>query len=220
MTLPADACIAPCRSYNESNIVECIPGGAVIDDTGGQPLPRTYFRPRESERSIYTEKKIGDDWTAIWETNALTADAQVTRVTLIAYRGERAVVAWKDGVGRLLDGEAQDGETSEAAVKRVALEQAGIAHADVTHLGHYRYTATSLNKEVPFGTTTYHVLYVLNVTELADAPADDTYERRIVLQRDLNQILRSGYIESRREYADALDRWLLERLKAQNATAN
>ena len=49
---------------------------------------------------------------------------------------------------------------------------------------------------------------------LADNPGDMSFERRIILQRDLNNILRSNYIERRREFTDTLDRWLLERLKA------
>jgi hypothetical protein len=72
---------------------------------------------------------------------------------------------------------------------------------------------------VPAGTTTYHALYVLDVTELGDGPADESYGRRIVQQRDLYEIIRQNHIESRREYADALDEWLLERLKAQAAAA-
>lgn len=144
----------------------------------------------------------------------------MTRVTLIPYRGEKAVVAWKDGLGKLPEGDVQAGEDLVEAIKRVANEQAGIIHAHTKHLGHYKYTASSLNKEVSAGTTTYHALYVIEVTELGDAPADESFERRIVLQRDLNQILRSSYVESRREYADALDVWLLERLKAQAAENN
>ena len=70
------------------------------------------------------------------------------------------------------------------------------------------------------GTTNYHALYVLDVTDLGDGPADEGFGRRIVLQRDLNEILRTNHIESRREYADALDGWLLERLKAQSAGSN
>ncbi len=100
------------------------------------------------------------------------------------------------------------------AIKRIANEQCGIVHAASKHLGHYKYTASSFNPEVPAGTTTYHVLYVLDVTEMGDNPGDETYGRRSVLQRDLNEIIRRNHIESRREYADALDEWLLERLKA------
>jgi hypothetical protein len=61
---------------------------------------------------------------------------------------------------------------------------------------------------------TYQVLYGLEVESLADNPGDASYERRIILQRDLNNILRSSYVERRREFTDTLDWWLLERLKA------
>lgn len=141
-------------------------------------------------------------------------------MTLIPYRGERPVVAWKDGHGCLPEGDVREGEDVVDAIKRIANEQAGITHATSKHLGHYKYTATSFNKEVEPGTTIYRALYVLEVSELGDGPTDESFGRRIVMQRDLNEILRSHYIESRREYADALDRWLLERLKAQNAASN
>ena len=189
-----------------------------MEDGGGAALPKTYFRPRESERAAYTEKKIGDDWRAWWETESLPADARVTHVTLIPYRGERPVVAWKEGIGHLPEADTREGEDVLEAIKRVANEQCGIVHATSRHLGHYKYTASSFNKEFAAGTTTYHALYVLDVTELGDGPADESFGRRIVQQRELNEIIRRNHIESRREYADALDGWLLERLKAQAAT--
>jgi ADP-ribose pyrophosphatase YjhB (NUDIX family) len=136
-------------------------------------------------------------------------------VLLIPYRGERPILAWKDGAGRLPEGEVREGEDVLDAIKRIANEQCGILHATSKHLGHYRYTASSYNTEVPAGTTMYHALYVLEVSELGDAPTDESFGRRIVLQRELNEVLRSNHVESRREYADALDTWLLERLKAQ-----
>ena len=74
--------------------------------------------------------------------------------------------------------------------------------------------ATTLNKKLQGGTTVYDAFYVAEVGSLADNPGDQSYERRIVLQRELNEILRGNYIERRREYTDALDRWLLARLKA------
>ena len=82
---------------------------------GGDPTPVTFWRPRESERGAYTEKKWGDDTLAVWELSELPADAVVTHVTLIAYRGDKAVVAWKGGVQTLPEGEAQPGESAEAA---------------------------------------------------------------------------------------------------------
>ena len=124
------------------------------------------------------------------------------------------MVAWKDGTGRLPAGEVPAGEDVLDAIKRIANEQCGILHATSRHLGHYKYTASSFNKDAPAGTTTYHALYVLEVTELGDGPTDESFGRRIVQQRDLNEIIRKDHIESRREYADALDDWLLERLKA------
>lgn len=127
------------------------------------------------------------------------------------------MVAWKDGMGRLPEGDALEGEDVLDTIKRIAAEQCGITHATSRHLGHFKYTASSFNKDVPAGTTTYHALYVLDVTELGDGPTDESYGRRNVLQRDLNEIIRRNHIESRREYADALDAWLLERLKAQAA---
>jgi hypothetical protein len=57
-------------------------------------------------------------------------------------------------------------------------------------------------------------LYGVEVGSLADFPSDSNYERRIILQRDLNTLIRSSYVEVRREYTDSLDPWLLERLKA------
>lgn len=118
-------------------------------------------------------------------------------------------------MGRLPEGDALEGEDVLDTIKRIAAEQCGILHATSRHLGHFKYTASSYNKEVPAGTTMYHALYVLDVTELGDGPTDESYGRRTVLQRDLNEIIRRNHIESRREYADALDAWLLERLKAQ-----
>ena len=126
-------------------------------------------------------------------------------------------MTWKDGQGRLPEGDVREGEDVLDAIKRIAHEQCGILHATSKHLGHYKWTASSYNKEVEAGTTTYQALYVLDVTELGDNPADESFGRRSVLQRDLNEIIRRNHIESRREYADALDEWLLERLKAQNA---
>jgi predicted NUDIX family NTP pyrophosphohydrolase len=188
-----------------------------MEDGGGAAIPSTYFRPRESERTQYTEKKISDKWRAWWETQSLPADATVANVLLIPYRGERPVVAWKDGAGCLPEGEVHEGEDVLDAIKRIANEQCGILHATSRHLGHYKYTASSFNKDVPAGTTNYHALYVLDVTELGDGPTDEGFGRRTVQQRDLNEIIRRNHIESRREYADALDEWLLERLKAQAA---
>ncbi len=181
---------------------------------GGDTTPLTYWRPRESERGYYAEKKFGDELLGIWERSDLPADASVTRVTAICYRGEKAVVAWKNGLLQLPEGDVQPGEAGEAAIRRIVLEQAGIAQASIRHLGHFRCTATNHHPAQAFGTVTYQVLYGLEVEALADNPGDQSYERRIVLQRDLNTMLRSSYVERRREFTDTLDAWLLERLKA------
>jgi ADP-ribose pyrophosphatase YjhB (NUDIX family) len=172
------------------------------------------FRRRESERTIYTEKKIGDEWVAIWSLDELAPDANVTHVTVIPYRGEKVVLPYKDGKYSLPETDVAEGESAEDAIKRIVLQQCGIQDPTITHLGHFTYKASTLNKTVPAGTTTYDALYVLEVGSLADNPGDESYERRIMLQRDLNTLLRNSYIERRREYTDTLDAWLLERLKA------
>jgi hypothetical protein len=181
---------------------------------GGDPTPMTFWRPRESERGAYTEKKLGDELLAVWQTSELPADANVTHVTTICYRGDKAVVGWKNGQFLLQEGDVEAGESAEAATRRIILDQSGIAEARIRHLGHFRCTATNHHPTQAFGTTTYQVLYGLEVDALADNPGDSSYERRIILQRDLNNILRSSHVEHRREFTDILDAWLLERLKA------
>jgi hypothetical protein len=183
-------------------------------DGGGAPVPTTYWRPRESERAAYTEKKLGDEALALWETTPLPEDAVVTRVTLIPYRGERAVLAWQAGQLRLPEGDVAEGESADAAIRRIAAAQAGVLEPTAVHLGHFRRRATIFSKTEEAGAVTYQAVYGLEVGSLADFPSDSAYERRIVLQRDLNTLLRSSYVEVRREYIDSLDRWLLERLKA------
>src|SRR3954469_7068919 len=107
---------------------------------GGDTTPMTFWRPRESERGAYTEKKLGDELLAIWETSELPADAVVTHVTLISYRGDKAVVTWKNGQLMLQEGDTLPGESVEAAARRIALEQSGIQDASIVHLGHFRAT--------------------------------------------------------------------------------
>ena len=183
------------------------------------PGPLEYRR-RESEREAYTEKKIGDQWLAYWTTEDLPPDANVTHVTTIPYRRDRVVLPYKDRQFRLPETDVAEGETAEDAIKRVVMEQCGIQDPQITHLGHFVYKATTQNKTLPGGTIVYDALYVLEVGSLADNPGDESYERRIVLQRELNVILRSQYIERRREYIDILDHWLLERLKAAKASSD
>jgi 8-oxo-dGTP pyrophosphatase MutT (NUDIX family) len=172
------------------------------------------FRRRESERGIYTTKKIGDQFFAFWSTEDLPEGANVTHVTVIPYRGERGVLPYKDGKLLLPEGDAGEGESAEAAIRRLLLEQVGIQDPATTHLGHFVYKATTLNKKLAAGTMVYDAFYVAEVGSLADNPGDQSYERRTILQREINEILRGTYIERRREYTDALDRWLLARLKA------
>ena len=175
------------------------------------PSPLEYRR-RESERSIYTTKKISDQWTAFWSTEDLPEGASVTHVTVIPYRGERGVVPWKNGKLLLPEGDAAAGESAEAAIRRLLIEQVGVLDPAITHLGHFVYKATTLNKKEAAGTTVYDAFYAAEVGSLADNPGDQSYERRIILQREINEILRGTYIERRREYTDTLDHWLLARL--------
>lgn len=180
----------------------------------GAPTPSTFWRPRESERSIYTEKKLADQTLAIWELSPLPEDALVTRVTLIAYRGEKAVVAWRNGQQRLPEGDVKPGESYEDAIRRIGEEQAGILDPTFVHLGHFRCRAAGGSRTFEPGTVFYQALFGVETGSLADFPSDSSYERRIILQRDLNTILRTSYVESRREFTDSLDPWLLTRLKA------
>jgi ADP-ribose pyrophosphatase YjhB (NUDIX family) len=152
---------------------------------------------------------------AVWfRASELPEDAKVTHVTLIPYRGEKAVVAWQAGKQSLPEGDVREGERAEDAVRRVAEEQAGILEPTMQLLGYFRCRATSYHKTQAPDTITYQALYAVETGTLADFPSDQAYERRIILQRDLNTLLRSSYVEVRREYTDALDAWLLERLKA------
>ena len=135
-------------------------------------------------------------------------------MTLIAYRGDKAVVGRKDGQFLLPEGEVREGESVDQAIARVALEQAGILEPRVSQLGHFRSRATSLSRTQAPDTITYQALYAVEAGGLADFPSDSSFERRIILQRELNELLRTRYVEVRREYTDSLDPWLLERLKA------
>jgi ADP-ribose pyrophosphatase YjhB (NUDIX family) len=167
----------------------------------------------------YAERKLPDEILARFETSDLPEDAVVTHVTMVPYRGERPVLPWREGRFWLPAGEAKQGESALDAVRRVALEQAGIKDLKATHLGHLRCRATVHSRLQPAGTETFRVFYAVDVTELADNTTDPAYERRIVLQRDLNVLLRTQYAELRREYMETLDYFLLERLK-QNAKAS
>jgi len=173
---------------------------------GYMPAPATERRP-------FSEKKFGEETLAIWEKTALPEDAVVTHVTLLPYRGERAVLSWSDGRLGLPDGEVAKGETVDAAVKRIALEQAGILDPTATWLGHFRCRATIYSVEPPPGTITYRALYGVDVGSLADFPSGEGFERRIVMQRDLLVVIRERYNTYAREYTEALDRFILDRAK-------
>jgi ADP-ribose pyrophosphatase YjhB (NUDIX family) len=161
----------------------------------------------------YAEKKFGDEMLATWVMEELPRDANVTHVTLVPYRGERAVVAWKAGRTMLPEGDVLPGETTEEAISRILQEQCGVTEGKWTALGHYRMRATSLSKTQAPGSVSYQVLYAAEAGELADFPAAEGYERRIITQRELNALMSSGYVQVRREYGDALDEYLIERLK-------
>jgi hypothetical protein len=182
-------------------------------DSGTGPPPNLY-RYREAD-SNWTEKKYGDnEMLAVWQTSELPDDAVVTHVTLLPYRGEKAVVAYHNGRNALPEGDVAPGEDVDAAIRRIASEQAGILDPTATHLGHMRCRATVYSKTDEPGTITYRAVYGVEVGGIADFPADPAYERRILLQRDMNTLIRDTYIEMRKEYTDALDRFLLDRLKA------
>jgi hypothetical protein len=175
--------------------------------------PSNPYRYRESEERN-TEKKFGDELLGVWENGELPAGATVTHITLIAYRGEKGVVAWKAGKMSLPEDDLAPGEDVEAAIKRIASEQAGILDPVARHLGHFRCRATTASKTQAAGTITYQALYAVEVGSLADFPTNPEYERRLLLQRDLNSLIRESYILYRKEYTESLDRFLIERLKA------
>jgi hypothetical protein len=161
----------------------------------------------------YAERRLPDGLLGNWELEPLPEDATVTHVTLIPFRGQRPVLTFHDGRLSLLEGEAHPGEALEQAVARVAMEQAGISELTSRHLGHLRCRATVYSQKQENGTVTYRPLYAVDVGALADFPSDPSYERRIVTQRDLNDVVRSNYVELRREYMEALDGFVLERIK-------
>lgn len=182
---------------------------------GGVAPSPTNWRFRESESAGYTEKRHAVGVFEVWEITDLAPDAVVTEVTLIPYRGDKPVVSWQAGQMRLPEGPLHEGETVEAAAKRIAREQTGIDQLRLTHIGHFRHYTTSEATTEEANRTTYKALFAAEVESLADFPSDQHYERRQILQRDLNQLLRSSYVERRREFTDALDLYLVGKLKAQ-----
>ena len=175
--------------------------------------PQNAPPPKIHGLAGYTDKKLSDEVWAIWEKSELPADAVVTQVTLAPYRGDRPVLAWREGRLLLPDGQVGEGENVGAAIERIALAQAGILEPKATHLGHFRSRATIQSKKQEAGTTTYQVLFGVEVGGIADFPADDAYERRIVPQRDMNQMLRTSYAAFRREYVESIDVFVLARHK-------
>jgi len=185
-------------------------------------MPGDSYNPFDTTRPVamevfghaaYAERKLPDGVLANWELTPIPEDASVTRVMLVPYRGERPVLAWRDGRLWLPEGDVREGENVDAAISRIALEQAGIAALSAQHLGHLRCRATAASKLQPDGAVTYHGVYAVDVQELADFPADASNERRIAQQRDLNDLIRSHYVELRREYMEVIDSIVLERRK-------
>jgi len=158
----------------------------------------------------YAERKLPDGLLANWERTALPDDAKVTHVTLVPYRGEKPVLAWRDKRLWLPEGEAGEGESADAAIRRIALQQAGISELRYRQMGHLRCVATRHSVTQAEGTVTYRGLYAVEVQELADFPGDESFERRTVTQRDLNELVRSHYVEFRREYMEVIDLFVLE----------
>ncbi len=177
------------------------------------------IKPEIFGHAAYAERKLPDGLLGSWERGALPEGANVTQVLLAPYRGERPVLAWRDGRLWLPEGEVAAGETADAAIRRVALEQTGIADLRYRELGHLRCIATRLSASQPEGTVTYRAFYAVEVQELADFPTDQRYERRTSIQRDINDLIRSHYVELRREYMEVLDLFVLELHKAAAARA-
>jgi ADP-ribose pyrophosphatase YjhB (NUDIX family) len=187
----------------------------VSNEFSGFGIEMDAWVPTKTEGRGLTEKNFGDETLATWESDApLPDDAAVTHVTLLPYRGSRVVLAWRDGRVWLPEGEVAPGETAEQAIARVALEQAGISAQQSKHLGHWRCRATIHHRTLPAGTITYRAVYGLDVSELADFPTREGYERRIVMQRDLMALLRDRYFERSLELTGALDRFVIERARA------
>jgi hypothetical protein len=160
-----------------------------------------------------TEKNLNDEVLAWWETDPLPDDALVTHVMLFPYRGDRVVLAWKDGAVEMPMSEVRDGEDAEAAIRRIAAEQAGIASLRTSYLGHWLCKATTRATTQAPGTVSYRPVYGVYVDELMDFPTGDGYERRIVLQRELVSLIRTHHTELKVELMEALDRFIVERTR-------
>jgi hypothetical protein len=179
------------------------------------PFDTTKFvMPEVFGHAAYAERKLPDGLLANWERTPLPEDAKVTHVLLAPYRGERPVLAYKDRRFWLPEGEAHEGESVDATVRRVAMEQLGVSELRFRELGHLRCVATRLSTHQEEGNVTYRGFFVVEVVETADFPSDQSYERRTVTQRDINELIRSHYVELRREYMEVLDLFVLELHKA------
>jgi hypothetical protein len=170
--------------------------------------------PEVFGHAAYAERKLPDGLLGNWERSALPDGAAVTDVLLVPYRGEKPVLTWREKRLWLPEGATHEGETVEAAIRRVALEQAGIAELRYRELGHLRCVATRNSVKQAEGNVTYRGLFAVEVQELADFPTNDAFERRAVTQRDLNELIRSHYVEFRREYMEVIDLFVLELRKA------
>jgi hypothetical protein len=187
--------------------------GDFMGEMGAMPPPPKERRP-------LTEKKFGDQMLAFWEKAPLPDDAIVTHVALIPYRGDRAVLPWRQGRMQLPEGQPSEGESLEAAIERIGREQAGILEPAWTYLGHFRCRATVHSKTHAPGTITYRALFGVEVGGLGDFPDDKSFERRIVSQRDLLAMMRERYNEYVIEYTEALDQFIIDRTKRMLAQAS
>jgi len=75
----------PSESAIPRDSAAATPADTDLAAIGGDPTPATYWRPRESERGAYTEKKLGDSLLAIWETSEMPAGADITQVVGIMH---------------------------------------------------------------------------------------------------------------------------------------
>jgi ADP-ribose pyrophosphatase YjhB (NUDIX family) len=168
------------------------------------------YREEVFGHEAYKERRLPDEVLANFETTPLPEDAVVTHLLIASYRGERPVLAWHDGRLTLPAGDVKPGEALGDAINRLLLEQIGVLRPVAAHLGHFRCRATVHSKNQAPGTVTYRAYYAAQIGELVDFPSDPAYERRIVLQRDLNNVLRTEYAEYQREYMETLDNYVLE----------
>jgi hypothetical protein len=176
--------------------------------------------PEVFGHAAYAERKLPDGLLANWQRGALPEDAKLTHVLLAPYRGERPVLAYKDRRLWLPEGDVKEGESTEDAIRRIALEQVGVSELRYRELGHLRCVATRLSVNQNEGDVTYRGFFVVEVQGTADFPSDSSFERRVSIQRDMNELIRSHYVEFRREYMEVLDLFVLELHKAAAQAAN